>query len=273
MKRKNRKEKGQTNESNPTMSSQQLKGLIWGMLTRLQHFSNECSNDEWKCRSCEKSLTKKTLHITECGCFFHEECWEKLSKTDPCVGCEAKEDYYDWNDGEINPGECLNYNKEMLEAFKEEGSIPEEDAEFVEEGITPSTGFPVLETNQNNGVKGLVWGLLTAECFEDEHDCRACGESLTKKTLHITECGCLYHTECWEEHKEKCIMCPYKYDIYKWDNGEIHSGEEQNYGDKMMEAMKKEGSLPNLCECGAYESEECADDCSYQARRNAEDEE
>jgi hypothetical protein len=120
----------------------------------------------------------------------------------------------------------------------------EKEEEEEEEVISPSTGFPVSESNKTNGLKGLVWGLLTAECFEDEHDCRACGESLTKKTIHITECGCLYHKACWEGHEKKCGLCPYKYEIYKWDDGEIHSGEEQNYGDKLMEAMKKEGSIP-----------------------------
>lgn len=104
-------------------------------------------------------------------------------------------------------------------------------------------------------LKALIWGLLTAECFEDEHECRKCGESLTKKTIHITQCGCLFHKACWEkEHEERkenlveesapCSLCHFKYEIYKWNDGEIHSGEEQNYGEKMMEAMKKEGSIP-----------------------------
>jgi hypothetical protein len=133
-------------------------------------------------------------------------------------------------------------------------------------------------------LKGLIWGLLTTECFEDEQDCGACGESLTKKTLHITHCGCLFHKACWEKEQQErkknlvgeltpCSRCPNKYDIYQWNAGEIEDGEEQNYKDKMLEAFAKEGSLPHKCECGAYESDECADNCSYQAKKREEDEE
>lgn len=133
-------------------------------------------------------------------------------------------------------------------------------------------------------LKGLIWGLLTGECFEDEQDCHTCGESLTKKTLHITQCGCLFHKACWEKEEETrkknlvgkyepCSHCHYKYDIYKWNAGEIEGGEELSYKDKMLEAFEKEGSLPYKCECGAYDGELCADDCSQQTNKGKEDEE
>jgi hypothetical protein len=136
-----------------------------------------------------------------------------------------------------------------------------------------------------SNLKALIWGLLTTDHFEDEQDCGACKKSLTKKTLHITQCGCLFHKACWEKEEETrkknfvgvnapCSRCPRKYDIYKWNAGEVEEEEAENYSKKMMKAMIDEGSIASLpeeeseseseqCECGGWKSEGCMDDCPH----------
>ena len=107
----------------------------------------------------------------------------------------------------INPGECLCYNKDILELIVDELTETYEDEnDDYDDPYDPYCDNPFRSCSKSSLANGID---LYERCHMDDEFCIICQEQISGDCIKLNKCGHYYHYDCMDTWLKTCTStCP-----------------------------------------------------------------